>query len=71
MNIDSDKDVLVTNQMKWLLRAALIESKGELDRTQSRSKASAELNFCSVCHASDAWPLCDHCTEMAIDVRDN
>lgn len=69
--IDNDRDITVTNRMKWILRAAFIESEGDLDRKQARAKASAELNFCSVCHASDAWPLCDHCTEIAIDVRED
>lgn len=68
--IDNDRDQLITNHQLWLLSMQLKLRRG-MTVTQARSLSSAELNFCSVCHASDAWPLCDHCTEIAIDVRED
>jgi cytochrome c553 len=68
--IDNDRDQLITNHQLWLLSLQLKLRRG-MTIAQARSLSSSELNFCSVCHASDAWPLCDHCTEIAIDVRED
>jgi hypothetical protein len=62
-----DNDVLVTNQMLWLLQASLREAKG-YTREEARENAARELDFCTVCKASDSYPLCDHCVGILQDI---